>query len=304
MARITLLTDFGTEDGFVGAIRGVLATHAPIALVEDITHTLPPGDVRKASLVLGRYWRRYPPSTVHLVVIDPGVGTSRRSLALRADERLLVGPDNGVFSQVLLKAQECECVDLKPSELLPAPDSDTFHGRDWFAPAAALLATGTPLEVLGDLVSDPVLLPDIPRRKVGEWVVGEVVEVDRFGNLATNLPEELVRLTGEVGVEGRWVPLLRTYGEVESGELLALMDSDGRVEVAVRDGSAAKRLDLGIGAGVRIRIPLPFVKPPLVRCRDSTPASGLVEELEGEPADKHDRRDLEEEELGDSEGEA
>ncbi|MFH1763178.1 MAG: SAM-dependent chlorinase/fluorinase [Gemmatimonadota bacterium] len=255
MARITLLTDFGTEDGFVGAMKGVLATHAPMALVEDITHAVPPGDVRKASQVLGRYWCRFPPRTVHLVVIDPGVGTSRRSLAVRADERLLVGPDNGLFSLVFSEALEWVCVELKPSELLPAPTSETFHGRDWFAPAAALLATGTPLELLGEPISDPVLLREVPRKKVGEWVVGEVVEVDRFGNLATNLPEELVRLTGEVGVEGCWIPLRRSYGEVESGELLALIDSDGRVEVAVRDGSATKRLGVGMGGSVRIRIP-------------------------------------------------
>lgn len=254
MARITLLSDFGTEDGFVGAIRGVLATHAPIALVEDISHSLPPGDVRKASLVLGRYWRRYPPRTVHLVVVDPGVGTSRRSLALNADERFLVGPDNGVFSKVFSDAQECDSVALKPSEFLPSPVSDTFHGRDWFAPAAALLATGTPLEVLGDEISDPVLLPDIVRKRVGEWMVGEVIEVDRFGNLATNLPEDLVRATGEVSVGGRWVPLRRTYGDAGPGELLALLDSEGRIEVSVRDGSAAKRLGVGIGAGVRIKV--------------------------------------------------
>jgi len=255
MARITLLTDFGTEDGFVGAIKGVLATHAPVARVEDISHAVPPGDVRKASLALGRYWRLYPPGTVHLVVIDPGVGTARRSLALRADERLLVGPDNGVFSSVFLKALEWEAVDLRPSEFLPAPDSDTFHGRDWFAPAAALLATGTPLDALGEDVSDPVVLPAVPSRRVGEWVVGEVVEVDRFGNLATNLPEDMARLAGEVCVGERWIPLRRTYGEAESGELLALMDSDHRVEVSVRDGSAARQLGVGVGAGVRIRIP-------------------------------------------------
>jgi S-adenosylmethionine hydrolase len=254
MDRITLLTDFGTRDGFVGAIKGVLATRAPMALVQDISHDIPPGDVHKANLVLGRYWRRFPPGTIHLVIIDPGVGTSRRSLALRADERYLIGPDNGVFSQVVSRAREWDCVALKPSDLLPTPPSDTFHGRDWFAPAAALLATGIPCEALGERVSDPVILGGPPTRTVGEWVVGEVVEVDRFGNLATNLPEELVRLAGEVGVAGRWVPLRRTYGEVESGGILALIDSDGRVELAVRDGSAAERLGVAKGAGVRIRL--------------------------------------------------
>ncbi len=120
MARITLLTDFGTEDGFVGAMKGVLATHAPMAPVEDITHAVPPGDVRKAQSGSGPVLAPFPPRTVHLVVVDPGVGTGRRSLALRADERLLVGPDNGLFSLVFSEAEEWVCVELKPSKLLPA----------------------------------------------------------------------------------------------------------------------------------------------------------------------------------------
>jgi S-adenosylmethionine hydrolase len=255
MARITLLTDFGTRDGYVGAIKGVLATHAPMARVEDISHEVPPGDVRKASMALGRYWRLYPPATVHLVVVDPGVGTVRRGLAVWADERLLVAPDNGVCTSVISQAQEWEAVVLKSSEHLPPPRSDTFHGRDWFAPAAALLATGSPLGRLGDPVPDPHLLPELRCTKVGGWIIGEVVEVDRFGNLATNLPEGLLRQAGELRVGRRWVPLGKTYGEVGPGDLVAVVDSDGRVEVAVRDGSAAERLGIGLGTGVRLRIP-------------------------------------------------
>jgi len=255
MGRITLLTDFGTEDGFVGAMKGVLAARAPEVVVEDISHAVPPGDVRKASFVLSRYWSRYPPGTVHLVVIDPGVGTSRRSMALKADGRILVGPDNGVFTQVISRGEAVAAFALRTSDSLPAPESHTFHGRDRFALAAALLATGTPLAAIGDAISDPVLLPDRPNKRVGDWVVGEVVEMDRFGNLATNLPEELVRKAREVEVLGLMVPFCRTYGDVESGELLSLVDSEGRVEIAVRDGSAALRLGVGRGAEVRIQIP-------------------------------------------------
>lgn len=255
MARITLLTDFGTQDGYVGAIKGVLASHAPVALVEDISHALPPGDVRKASMVLGRYWRLFPPGTVHLVVVDPGVGTARRGLAVWADERLVVAPDNGVCTRVFSQAREWEAVALRSWELLPLPDSDTFHGRDWFAPAAALLATGTPLRQMGDPVADPHLLSEVRCKKVGGWMVGEVLEVDRFGNLATNLPSQLLGQAGELRVGERWVPFRRTYGDAASGDLLALVDSEGRVEVAVRDGSAAERLGIGLGAGVRLRVP-------------------------------------------------
>jgi S-adenosylmethionine hydrolase len=254
MTRITLLTDFGTEDGFVGAIKGVLATLAPEALVEDISHRIPRGGVRKAALALERYWRRYPPGTVHLVVVDPGVGTERRGLSLRVDRRFFVGPDNGVFSRVLEGAAEREVVELAASELLPDASSDTFHGRDWFAPASALLATGTPLEALGNPIRDPVLLPSIPPTREGNLWIGQVVDVDRFGNLATNLPAEIARSSGEVGIGEVWVGFRKTYGVAAPGALLALVNSDGRVEVAVRDGSAAARLGVGVGDEVRVRV--------------------------------------------------
>jgi S-adenosyl-L-methionine hydrolase (adenosine-forming) len=254
MRRITLLTDFGTRDGYVGAVKGVLAAQAPSALVEDISHDLPPGDVRKASWVLGRYWRRYPPGTIHVVVVDPGVGTGRRALALEAHGRLHLAPDNGILSRVLAQAQGWHCVSLSPSSALPMPQSRTFHGRDLFAPAATLLATGTPLDELGPEVEDPLRLPEPRLETQGDWVVGEVVEEDRFGNLATNLPEDLARLAGGVEVGGSWVPFRATYGEVGEGELLALRDSEGRVEVAVRGGSAADRLRMGVGGEARISL--------------------------------------------------
>ena len=254
MRRITLLTDFGTRDGYVGALKGVLAAQAPSVLVEDISHDVPPGDVGKASWVLGRYWRRYPSGTIHLVVVDPGVGTERRALALEAHGRLHVAPDNGILSRVLAQAKEWRCVELVPSSSLPAPESRTFHGRDLFAPAAALLAMDGLLEDLGPEVGDPLRLPEPGWERKDDWIVGEVVEQDRFGNLATNLPEELTRWAGGVEVGGRWIPFRDTYGEVGEGDLLALRDSEGRVEVAVRGGSAADQLRLGIGDSVRISL--------------------------------------------------
>jgi len=255
MPRITLLTDFGTADGYVGVLKGVLAIHAPLVRVDDISHDIPPGDVEKASLALGRYWRRFPPGTVHLAVVDPGVGTDRRALAVRADERFLVSPDNGILTEVLDQAEEWEAVRLSPSDLLPAPESRTFHGRDLFAPASALLATGNPLEVLGPQVLDPWRLSNSGVRAVGDWVVGEVVDVDRFGNLATNLPRSLVEAVGEVEMAGHWIPLRGSYGEGDPGELLVVINSDGRVEIAEREGSAATLLGVGRGAGVRTKVP-------------------------------------------------
>mgnify|MGYP006300581559 CR=1 FL=1 len=259
MALITLLTDFGTRDGFVGAVKGVLATRASGVPIHDVAHDLPPGDVRKAGLVLERYWDLFPPGSVHLVVVDPGVGTGRRGLAARALGRFLVGPDNGVFGGVLAGSENWKCVSLDASHLLPPPDHPTFHGRDLFAPAAAFLATGTPLEALGAEVRDPRLLPEEPWRREGAWGVGRVLEVDRFGNLATNLPVEVVLQAKEIRVGSRILPLAGTFGDVDPGQPLALVDSDGRVALAVRDGSAARVLAMGPGDEVRVPWPGPGV---------------------------------------------
>lgn len=250
MGRITLLTDFGTQDGFVGAMKGVLASMAPGAALDDIHHAVPPGDIRKAATVLARYWCLYPPDTVHLVVVDPGVGTGRRGLALRADERWLVGPDNGVLSLVAQEASAWEAVELRSSDILQEPASTTFHGRDLFAPAAALLARGSPLSALGPPLRELIRLPvSIPEEV---WEEGEVVDVDRFGNLATNLAPEAVREAGGVEIAGRRVPLGRTYGDVASGALVAVVNSDGRVEVARRDGSAAEALGVDVGEAAHL----------------------------------------------------
>ncbi len=254
MRRITLLTDFGTRDGFVGAVKGVLASACSTAVVEDIAHDIPPGDVSKAARTVARYWERFPEGTVHLVVVDPGVGTARRGLAVEVRDRFLVAPDNGVLSRVLGGSGPCRCVALGPSALLPPPASRTFHGRDLFAPAAALLASGSPLEALGDSVIDPLLLEEPALVQEGGWMVGEVVEVDRFGNLATNLPPQALRAAGAMEV-GRWVvSLLGAYGDAGSGEILALLDSEERVEVAVRDGSAAEVTGCRVGSRVRVRV--------------------------------------------------
>lgn len=241
--RITVLTDFGTADGYVAAMKGVLATGAPAARVEDAGHDLPRGDVAHAAWVLHRYWSRYPEGTVHLVVVDPGVGTARRALALEADGRLGVAPDNGVFTMVLEAAERWTAVALE----VPPAASTTFHGRDVFAPAAARLAAGATLEDLGEPVGDPVLLPG--RGASAER--GVVRTIDRFGNLVTDLPGSAWRSGGGVEVAGRIVRCAGTYGDVAPGELLALVGSDRTVEIAVRDGSAAAALGVGVGTPVR-----------------------------------------------------
>ena len=165
MPVVTLLTDFGTADGYVAEMKGVIMSRAPEAVVVDVTHDIPPQDVEGGRLAVARYWRRFPPGTIHVAVVDPGVGTQRGALAVESEERFLVGPDNGVLSPALLVAG-ARAVTLP----IPTGAAPTFHGRDVFAPAAADLALGTPLDALGSPTLDLVIrrTPE-PRRRSSRW---------------------------------------------------------------------------------------------------------------------------------------
>jgi S-adenosylmethionine hydrolase len=251
MSIITILTDFGSADHYVAEVKGVLLTRAPGVTLVDVTHGIPPGDVRSGAYVIGRTWHRFPGGSIHLAVVDPGVGTTRAAIAFAAHGHFFVGPDNGVFTAVLHDA-EVEAV------ALPAPEtaSPTFHGRDLFAPVAAALANGAHLHTLGKP------FPGIPERLAytaphyeGKTVVGEVVYIDRFGSLVTNLTSELVPTYARLEVEDLDLgPLRQTYSDVTAGGLLAYIGSGGAIEIAVRNGSAARRLGVGVGGRVRARL--------------------------------------------------
>jgi S-adenosylmethionine hydrolase len=245
---ITLLTDFGTADSYVAEMKGVLLSRAPSAILVDVTHEVAQGDVRSAAYVLGRTWHRFPDNTVHLVVVDPGVGSARHGLALTARGHCFVGPDNGVFTPILHDT-EVEAV------VLPTPlhASNTFHGRDIFAPAAAALAAGAPLGSLGlTFEGVPVRLAYTRPERAGLDVNGEIIYVDHFGTLITNLTSDLVPPEAHVLVEDLDVgEVKRTYSDVAAGALVAYVGSGGTIEIAVRDGSAAEHLAIGIGAPVR-----------------------------------------------------
>jgi S-adenosylmethionine hydrolase len=245
-ALVTLLTDFGTADGYVAEMKGVLATGAAEANVVDISHDIPPQDVDAARLALARYWKRFPERTIHVAVIDPGVGTGRHALAVESQRRYLIGPDNGVLSPALL-APGARVVKL----FVPPTASATFHGRDVFAPAAVHLALGQSFDALGEPVTDPVIrrTPE-PHRAADGSVVGQVVAIDRFGNAITNL---LGVRGGTVIVAGRRIAVRHTYSEATRGEAVAVVGSSGLLEVAVRDGSAANELGLVRGAPVTLR---------------------------------------------------
>ncbi len=243
MPIITLLTDFGTRDAYVGELRGVLLTRAPGAVLADISHDIAPGDVRAAAYVLGRTWPRFPAGTVHLAVVDPGVGGARAALAIRSRGHHFVGPDNGLLTSALTGADDV--VELP----IPPTASATFHGRDVFAPAAAALGGGTAVTALGAPPRTvPVRLPPALPRDEGDCLVGEVMYVDGYGTLVTNLGPDA---GGFVEIGGVHLPLRRTFSDSAPGELVAFVGSGGTIEIAVRDASAAERLGAGVGASVR-----------------------------------------------------
>ncbi|HEX4477809.1 MAG TPA: SAM-dependent chlorinase/fluorinase [Polyangiaceae bacterium] len=259
---IALLTDFGTRDPFVGVMKGVILSRCPAAAVVDLTHEIPPQRIEEAAFWLERCFRGFPEETVFVAVVDPGVGSSRAALVARAHGKWFVGPDNGVLAGVLELDGARQVRRIDPARLgLPMP-SRTFHGRDVFSPVAAELASGRltlhafDARDVSDATSVPfVALPKrVPVVQV-DRIEGTVVTVDRFGNLITNVAAGLLeRLAGAVvEVGGARAPLRETYSDVESGALVALVNAFDVLEVAERDGDAAKTLGVGREATVLVR---------------------------------------------------
>ena len=263
MARpVVFLSDYGLDDEFVGLCHAVIAQVAPDAKVIDLTHAVPPQDVLRGALVLANALPYLPSDAVVLAVVDPGVGTERRPVAVQADDsgRLLVGPDNGVLSLSWGGSDPSRVVEITSPSVILQPVSRTFHGRDVFAPAAARLAAGWPVEDLGPGL-DPRSLSrvDVPQPDVeGGEIRTEVLGVDRFGNLQLSArSEHLDRLEGpmEVVVRRQAVPVSRaeTFGEVAEGQLALIVDSSGWVAVVLNRGSAAEALGLTAGEPVTLR---------------------------------------------------
>ena len=244
---VTLTTDFGCGDYYVGAMKGAILRIAPEAQLVDISHQIPPQDVLAAAFVLRHAAREFPPGTVHLAVVDPGVGTQRRPLALQSSGHLWVGPDNGLFSFVLDRADSRVHEIIRRDLGRPDP-SNTFHGRDLFAPLAAHLCRGLDLAAVGPPVADPVRLAESAPCKSAGRIDGHIVHIDGFGNLVSNIAAAdiapwgsalRIRLGDHVLTE-----LCRTYEDVELGAPLALIGSAGLLEVAVNCGHAARQLDV------------------------------------------------------------
>jgi S-adenosylmethionine hydrolase len=247
MSLITLLTDFGSTDGFSGILRGVIWSIYPQVQIADISHEIPPQDIRKGAYTLQRAYPYFPAGTVHLAVVDPGVGTERRPLVARLGEWFFVGPDNGLFTCVYEDAETShwtmEFIHLANSRYFLPEVSTSFHGRDIFAPAAAHLARGVSMSDLGTIIRDPVrlLLPH-PVRTASGWMA-HITDCDRFGNLLTDLPAARMNTpaTVQLHIGNREIVGIRTsYGTAPTGELIALCNSQGLLEIAVVNGSAAQ----------------------------------------------------------------
>jgi S-adenosyl-L-methionine hydrolase (adenosine-forming) len=259
---MSFLTDYGLEDGFVAACHGVAARIAPTARIIDITHLVQPGDVRRGAAVLAQTLAYLPPA-VHVAVVDPGVGTARRAIAVSAGDSILVGPDNGLLSWAIAALGGKEAVQLTNGELWLHPVSATFHGRDIFMPVAAHLAAGVELTAAGELISldDLVVLPAPTSRLHDGTAEGEVMSVDRFGNVQLSIPAaDAGRLGIGIGSPvivrcGRrqfTVPYLDTFAAGAPGEIVAFTDSAGLISLAINSGDAAQQLGLPPGAHVRI----------------------------------------------------
>lgn len=248
---ITLLSDFGDRDAYAATMKAVLIRHCPAARLIDVTHHVPRHDVQRGSITLERAIEGFPPGTVHLAVVDPGVGTARRAIIASVRQQWIVCPDNGLITWAWRRHGGGVAHEIvwRPTKI-----SDVFHGRDLFAPIAGKLAAGDQIASLTRPIDDPVLL-DMAPAEPGEQS-GVVIHVDHFGNATTNLLYDRIRAQQirTVRVKGKSIGMLkRTYHDVAPGKPLALIGSSGLVEVAVRDGSAAQRLKIKVGDPVFLK---------------------------------------------------
>jgi S-adenosyl-L-methionine hydrolase (adenosine-forming) len=288
---ITLTTDFGVGDGYVGTMKGVILSINPQATIVDITHEIAPQNIEQGAFLFASSYKYFPANTIHVVVVDPGVGGARRPIAIQNGETLFVGPDNGILPMaiwgrpVLDDATVHESLPWaagrpprmarmgnlpflsftaivhlnNPAYWLPTV-SNTFHGRDIFAPCAAHLSLGVPIQALGDPIRQLTRVGPVPNvRRLTDKALGRVIHIDHFGNVITNITEQALsgldreRIVVEVGGK-QLTGLKRTYSDVGSGQPLALVGSAGHVEIALRNGNAARELGIRMGDGVVVSV--------------------------------------------------
>lgn len=256
---ITLMTDFGLQDSYVAAMKGAILRIAPQVSLIDITHLIQPQDIRHGAIALGSSAVYFPDGTIHLCVVDPGVGTARRPMAARFGPQGYVGPDNGLITALHAWSQQhgwpMAFYHLDKPEYWLKDISNVFHGRDIFSPVAAHLARGLPFDAVGSRFHDPVLLPMPPAERTSNGVRGQITHFDHFGNIGTNIRDAELETLGPVRVRlrGNTIDgLVRTFGERPPGQLVALIDSSRTLSVAVTNGSAQERLGAQIGDPVEV----------------------------------------------------
>jgi len=258
MGIITFISDFGTRDGYAGVMKGVILGINPEVRLVDITHEISPQDIFEAALVLKNSYSFFPNSSIHLVIVDPGVGSERKPILVETDNHFFVGPDNGVFGFIYEVETIKRVVELTNKRYFLPKISDTFHGRDIFAAVAAYLSLGTSLDDLGERHNDVVRI-DIPKPEIEkEMIKGIFFHIDRFGNLVSNIPEALFKEfvqdgKYEISFGGEKVErVCKSYLEVGKGGVLAVFGSFGYLEISVRDQSAQAKLRLCKGSEVKI----------------------------------------------------
>lgn len=251
---ITLLTDFGVADYFVGAVKGAILSRNRAVTLVDISHDVPAHDVESAAFTLLAVYKSFPRGTINLVVVDPGVGSERRPIVVQAAGQLFVGPDNGIFSYVYESDPAAKVFEITNQKYFVESPSPTFHGRDLFGPVAAMLSLGVQVETVGPAVAEPVRLrPLAPEVYPDGSIKGRVIQIDRFGNCITNIRRNDVESPAKVIVKKQTISDFRNYfAEKKRSGPFAIWGSAGFLELAVLNGSAAKLLNLSTGAEVRV----------------------------------------------------
>jgi len=241
---VTLLTDFGTADYFIGAMKGVILSINPEARVVDITHNVPPHDVEAAAFTLLAGYRSFPAGTVHVAVVDPGVGSGRRPILIQAGNHSFVGPDNGIFSYICDQENDFTAIHVTNDKFFRQPVSATFHGRDIFAPVAAVLSIGVEARELGEKIADPVRLKSLhPERLKNGKVKGRLIHIDRFGNCITNISRDDFTEAASLQIKGKTIKSFRRFfAEPGRDKLFGVWGSAGFLEIAANNDSAAKLL--------------------------------------------------------------
>jgi S-adenosyl-L-methionine hydrolase (adenosine-forming) len=257
-ALLTLLSDFGDRDVYVGVMKGVIAQIHPLIRVVDLTHQIPPQNIAAARFCLMNAYPYFPVGTVHLAVVDPGVGSKRKAIAIKLSKGFLVGPDNGIFSGVLSQNPAITAVELTNLNYWRNPQpSSTFHGRDIFAPVAAHLASGVSLQQLGQEI-DPATLVNLNIEQCQQTTTGVrgcIQYIDHFGNLVSNIPSSYVQgKTWCVQASGLRIPGCETYSDVKVGDAIALVGSHGWVEIAINSGNAQMQLQINWQDAVEVMI--------------------------------------------------